>query len=184
MDSNQTKYLTQYLFIFQYQFGQMGGKCGICGDAFDDLPKQHEAPNGRYANGIIVQNYKPGDIMDVTIQVTANHFGSFYFKICPNNNIHQDPEQDCFENNPLNVVNDNGEITDKYVLPDQATRKFPVKVQLPKDLECDQCILQWTYVAGNNWGTDSETGKSCIGCGSQEHFRSCADISIKENGKE
>ena len=26
-------------------------------------------------------------------------------------------------------------------------------VQLPLDIEsCDQCILQWTYHAGNNWG--------------------------------
>ena len=118
------------------------------------------------------------------IQVTANHFGSFYFKICPNNNINQDPEQDCFNKNPLNVTGDNGEVLNEYVLPDQRTRKFPVKVQLPKDLECDQCILQWTYVAANSWGVDPETGKRCRGCSkAQEHFRSCADISIKENGK-
>ena len=162
----------------------MNGECGICGDAFGDLPRQHEAPNGRYANGIIVQNYKPGEIIDVTIQVTANHIGSFHFKICPNNNIHQDPEQDCFDKNPLNVVNENGEIVDKYILPDQLTRKFSVRVQLPEGLECDQCILQWTYIGGNNWGTDKENGKTCVGCGAQEHFRSCSDISIKENGDE
>ncbi len=42
---------------------------------------------------------------------------------------------------------------------------------------CDQCILQWTYVAGNNWG-DCVNGTSGLGCGPQEHFRSCADIKI------
>ena len=175
-------WLIYIFFFFQYQFGQAGGKCGICGDAYGDLPRQHEAPNGRYANGIIVQNYNPGEVMDVMIQVTANHFGSFHFKICPNNNINQDPEQDCFDKNPLEVIGDNGEVTNEYTLPDQRTRKFPVKVQLPKDLECDQCILQWTYVAANGWGVDPETGKACRGCSkAQEHFRSCADISIKEN---
>lgn len=75
----------------------MGGKCGICGDAYDDLPRQHEAPHGRYANGIIVKNYQAGQTFQVTIEVTANHNGYFYFKLCPNNNIHQDPQQECFD---------------------------------------------------------------------------------------
>lgn len=69
---------------------------------------------------------------------------------------------------------------DKYALPDQRTRKFPVQVQLPQGLQCQQCILQWTYVAGNNWGTNAD-GHTCIGCGAQEHFRACSDISIGEN---
>ena len=38
------------------------------------------------------------------------------------------------------------------------------------DLVCEQCILQWTYVAGNNWG-DCDDGTSGLGCGPQEHFR-------------
>ena len=35
----------------------MGGKCGICGDAYDAPVREHEAPNGKYANGIIVAKY-------------------------------------------------------------------------------------------------------------------------------
>ena len=66
---------------------------------------------------------------------------------------------------------------EKYVLPDEKTRKFEMEVQLPKDLVCDQCILQWTYRAGNNWGTDPD-GTGCVGCGAQEHFRACADIKV------
>jgi hypothetical protein len=42
---------------------------------------------------------------------------------------------------------------------------------------CEQCILQWTYIAGNNWG-NCPNGTSGLGCGNQEHFRSCADIKI------
>ena len=42
--------------------------------------------------------------------------------------------------------------------------------RLPLDLVCEQCILQWTYVAGNNWG-DCDDGTSGLGCGPQEHFR-------------
>ena len=32
-------------------------------------------------------------------------------------------------------------------------------------------------LAGNSWGTE-ENGRSCLGCGLQEEFRNCADISI------
>jgi len=39
----------------------MGGKCGICGDGYGDSPRQHEAPGGEFANGIIVRKYKPGN---------------------------------------------------------------------------------------------------------------------------
>jgi len=43
-------------------------------------------------------------------------------------------------------------------------------VQLPANLSCTRCVLQWKYHAGNNWGKDRETGLPCLGCGSQEEF--------------
>ena len=39
----------------------------------------------------------------------------------------------------------------KYVLPDKESRIFELKLQLPQDLTCEQCILQWTYVTGNRY---------------------------------
>ena len=73
----------------------LGGKCGICGDPWDG-PKPHEVP-GRYANGIIVDNFKSGHEVEVTVQVTKYHKGYFEFKWCPNDNINEDPVQDCFD---------------------------------------------------------------------------------------
>ena len=75
---------------------------------------EHEAPNGKYANGIITKNYMPGSEISVTVLITANHKvdrainnpkslnisifkGFFMFRLCKNNNIHQDPDQACFE---------------------------------------------------------------------------------------
>jgi hypothetical protein len=46
--------------LFQHQFEVMTGKCGICGDAYDANPRQHEAPGGRFANGILVRQYTAG----------------------------------------------------------------------------------------------------------------------------
>ena len=37
-------------------------------------------------------------------------------------------------------------------------------------LSCSQCILQWTYTAGNNWGVCAN-GTGELGCGPQETFR-------------
>ena len=68
---------------------------------------------------------------------------------------------------------------DRYFLPDESDRDFKLKLQLPQ-IHCEQCILQWTYVAGNNWGTD-ESGNSCTGCRPQETFRACSDIKISDD---
>jgi hypothetical protein len=38
-------------------------------------------------------------------------------------------------------------------------------------------VLQWKYVAGNNWGICAD-GNGAVGCGDQEEFRACSDIAI------
>ena len=153
----------------------MGGKCGICGDAYDAQVKDHEAPYGKYANGIIVETYHSGEIIPVSIQITANHKGKFYFHLCPNDNIHQDPTEDCFETTPLSIY-PSGESA--YVLPDQMSRTYTFQLKLPKDLTCQQCILRWTYRTGNHWGYENGNPKGCLGCGPQEFFKACSDIRI------
>ena len=64
---------------------------------WDAEVKDHEAPGGKYANGVIVRQYKPGEIIRITSHITANHAGFVDFKLCRNNNINQDPTQDCFD---------------------------------------------------------------------------------------
>ncbi|XP_008483861.1 uncharacterized protein LOC103520539, partial [Diaphorina citri] len=91
------------------------------------------------------------------------------------------------------------ECLDKYVLkrgkmstrePDDVyheTRFFPgtenkvyeLRYMLPPDLTCTQCVLQWKYIAGNNWG-NCPNGTGAVGCGPQEEFRACADIQITD----
>lgn len=44
-------------------------------------------------------------------------------------------------------------------------------------LECGNCVIQWRYIAGNNWGM-CDNGTGAVGCGPQEEFRACADITI------
>ena len=51
IDDNQN-----YCGGFGVQFGQNGGKCGICGDPWHDFPREHEAPDGIYATGKLIKN--------------------------------------------------------------------------------------------------------------------------------
>ena len=95
-DDNQS-----YCGGFGVQWGANGGRCGICGDPWDQRPRQHEAPGGLYATGIVTKTYRQGSLIPVIIDVTANHQGHFEFKLCPNDNIFSDPGQECFDRFPL-----------------------------------------------------------------------------------
>ena len=132
----------------------MDGKCGICGDPYGFAIREHEAPGGAYANGIIVAKYQAGQTIEVEIEITANHKGFFVFKLCENNNLQADKDQSCFENHVLDVVNGDGK---KYYVGTYNGWYKPV-VKLPDGVTCAQCILQWDYTAGNSWGVDPVTG--------------------------
>lgn len=56
-----------------------------------------------------------------------------------------------------------------------------IKYCLYLDLQCPNCVIQWRYIAGNNWGMCAD-GTGAVGCGAQEEFRACADINIGDVG--
>ena len=82
-------------FAYQYASPQ-NGRCGICGDPWSGA-RTHEAPGGKFATGTITKSYSPGQTIKVKIQITANHWGKFTFKLCKNNNPRRDPSQGCFD---------------------------------------------------------------------------------------
>lgn len=82
------------MYVPQHQHNQQGGKCGICGDAWDEDPRPHEA-GGKYATGTIVEHYNVGEIITAIVELTANHKGYFEFRICPNNNPSVEASQTC-----------------------------------------------------------------------------------------
>lgn len=84
---------------------QNGGKCGICGDPYNQpQPRDHEA-GGKYASGIISRRYTEGQLIDVDVDITANHKGWFEFRLCPNNDVKKVASQTCFDNNLLKFSN-------------------------------------------------------------------------------
>ncbi|CAK1555526.1 unnamed protein product [Leptosia nina] len=154
---------------FDRQHTKNKGKCGVCGDAYDiATPRPHEL-GGLYGDGVIVANYTSGQIIDITVEITAFHMGYWYFKLCPKPEA--ELKQTCFDQFPLEL--ENGGF---YYFPEYGGN-FTVKYRLPEDLVCEHCVLQWRYVAGNNWG-HCDDGTDGMGCGKQETFGSCSDISI------
>ncbi|OWR49504.1 chitin binding domain 3 protein [Danaus plexippus plexippus] len=154
---------------YGHQYDINGGKCGICGDAYDEpVPRSHEL-GGRYGLGIIVAEYEAGEVFTATVEITAYHKGYWYFKICPDPSSN---EQSCFDQYPVELEEGG---TDYYP---PSSGIFQVNYRIPENVTCDHCVLQWWYRAGNSWGTCKD-GSGAIGCGNQEYFGACTDITIK-----
>ncbi|XP_070073557.1 uncharacterized protein [Drosophila takahashii] len=167
---------------FTRQWKINGGKCGECGDAWDvPEPRPHEY-GGQWGEGLIVRSYAPGSKMTIRVELTASHMGYFEFRICPN----QIAKQFCLDQNVLLILEGSpsqpipSDLNIRFY-PRNGSRIYEIKARLP-DFTCDQCVLQWRYVAGNNWGMCSD-GNGAVGCGPQEEFRSCSDIALTTGGR-
>lgn len=136
-----TLWCTFSIFVFfKHQWRINGGRCGTCGDPFDDI-RQHEE-DGLYDNGFISRNYTSGSNIILTVRITSNHRGWFEFKLCPTDQPHESLDK-CLDDHILEI---DGGTTQHEV--GQATGDIEVKVKLPQGLSCRRCILQWKYNTG------------------------------------
>jgi len=133
---------------FTRQWQTNGGKCGICGDPWDEKEPRANEAGGTYGRGVITRKYKKNQAIKVRIELTANHMGHFEFKLCPQNNLRKPATQTCLDKYTLELAN--GEGANYY--PGPGNKVFEMWFQLPKDLTCKQCVFQWRYLAANNWG--------------------------------
>ena len=69
---------------FSTQWDKNGGKCGVCGDPyhFKEGEAMYTHP-GKYATGIITKTYREGQEIEVKVDVTSNHKGTFTFSVGP-----------------------------------------------------------------------------------------------------
>ncbi|KAH8383103.1 hypothetical protein KR009_006771 [Drosophila setifemur] len=147
------------------------GKCGLCGDDWSLAQPRPNELGGKYGGGVIVKSYTGTTIAEISVRITANHLGYFTFHLC-NLDEQGSESEGCFNQYPLKFAD--GSL--KYNI-NSTTGNIPVTVQLPTNLNCIHCVLRWTYRAGNNWGV-CEDGSGAMGCGAQETFVNCADVSV------
>lgn len=129
-----------------------------------------------------MRRYKAGQPIIVRVELTANHRGYFEFKLCPNNAPKQVASQSCLDKYVLRRVKtkDADEtFHETRFYPGLENKVYEMRYSLPQGLTCSQCVMQWKYIAGNNWGTCGN-GTEAVGCGPQEEFRACADISVSD----
>ena len=167
---------------FTRQWQTNRGRCGVCGDPWDTPQPRDNEGGGRYGRGTIARVYTAASVIAAKVELTANHQGYFEFRLCPQNNPLVPATQACLDRHLLEVVGPGGGAeggaATRY-LPGPGNRVFEVELQLPAGLTCAQCVLQWRYVAANNWGV-CEDGSGRVGCGPQEEFRACSDVSITD----
>jgi hypothetical protein len=68
------------LCLFKEQWDYFGGKCGVCGDRYDDPHPQDNENTGKYGKGIIAKQYTSGSVIDIEVLLTTNHMGYFNFR--------------------------------------------------------------------------------------------------------
>ena len=57
----------------------------------------------RFGNKIIGETYEAGQLVDIEIDIVANHWGFFEMKLCRLTNDSQQETQECFDEHPLEV---------------------------------------------------------------------------------
>ena len=80
----------------------------------------------------------------MAVELTVNHLGYFEFKLCPKNSANELATQECFDRRLLKLSDG----STRYPINASAINYQYVMVQLPSDVYCDSCVIQWTYTGG------------------------------------
>ncbi|XP_053381835.1 uncharacterized protein LOC128549293 [Mercenaria mercenaria] len=153
------------------QWGVNNGHCGVCGDPYQG-PRENEA-GGKYATGTIVRHYKESQQINVEIEITEANGGWSEFRLCPNNDVHKVVTQQCLDRYLLPTPSGETRIEHQGIVGIMRT-----PLVLPPGLTCTQCVFQWKSNTAHDSNCDPVTHECCMGCGPQEQFYGCADISI------
>jgi len=152
-----------------HQADDPGTNCGVCGDPAAQAQPRDNERGGKYAKGIVTGRYTAGQVIDVEVDLTTAHKGNMEWRLCTDIN---DESQACFNRHVLQLADGSG-----TKFPAGETGMHRTQVRLPAGVTCSNCVIQWNYRAGNNWG-DCGDGTQGPGCGPQETFRGCSDVTI------
>ena len=131
------------------------GRCGVCGDPFDAIVRENEA-GGKYANGIIANTYTTNDTsMLVVIDIQSFLKGYFEFRICPHNDALVPVQQECLDTHQLKIW-DLVENVPKFRYYPRGVGLHRLRVELPRDMTCTQCVLQWKWHTGKHIHTQNK----------------------------
>ncbi|KAE8743586.1 hypothetical protein FOCC_FOCC010833 [Frankliniella occidentalis] len=138
---------------FSRQWQRNKGRCGVCGDPWDTPQPRLHEAGGKYGTGTL-------ECLDRHVLQRADR---------PDRGVEGEGGE--------------GEPHASRYYPGPGNKVFASKYRLPPQFTCKHCVLQWRYIAGNNWGMCAN-GTGAVGCGPQEEFRACADVVIVNSAGE
>ncbi|ODM91873.1 hypothetical protein Ocin01_14811 [Orchesella cincta] len=135
------------------QYEVNDGKCGVCGDPFDEPVPRANEDGGELYRGIIVRAYRSGAVIPVEVELTTSHKGWFEFKLCSKEDTASHLDQACFDEHPLELADGSG-TNSKVPLKEEEGKILlcGYNLTLPKEVTCEHCVIQWHYETGNSWG--------------------------------
>ena len=120
--------------------------------------------------------WEAGQIVQVTVVITAGHKGLFFFGLCPSGQ--ERPE--CFAAHRLKSTTTQ---SDAIEAPPAYQGTWSFSLRLPDNVpQCDACTLQWYYLTGNSCDPPGVRATGMSQCGTNnavpEEFFNCADVRI------
>ncbi|KAK2704501.1 hypothetical protein QYM36_016783 [Artemia franciscana] len=129
------------------QWSINGGRCGECGDPYQQKRPRPNEEGGLYGTGTIGRTFIAGQVIVAKVELTQSHMGFFQFKLCKKETKEELTTQHCLDKNILQLENGSG---NKYYVQDPRPGMHYPRIQLPKNLVCENCVLQWHYTAGKS----------------------------------
>lgn len=148
-----------------------------------------------FGNTGVITSYSKGSIIDVEVDITAYHGGKFEFRVQDVGSSNDPDGSEWATITPLPVLsmspecgtacpvkepcapgsNGAGTCAQIPLTKGDHNGHYNIRVQLPSDLQCEHCVMQWHWTSSN----------SCPGglaCSASEQFWNCADIRITADG--
>jgi hypothetical protein len=86
------------------------------------------------------------------VNLTANHFGTFVFRLCPKQTANELVTQECLDRYPLQLVEmpgqGDGVVDGIHFHIGSTTGLYFPSVRLPAGVSCEHCVLQWFWTVG------------------------------------
>jgi len=126
---------------FNKLWHENNGKCSICGEDYGLAVKQYEKGGPMY-RGLVVRQYTQGQRIETVVDVTANHYGYFEFRLCSldknGGGKNGEATQECLNKQMLKDLNGNTQI----FIQRGFFGKINTTLVLPAKLTCKHCVFQ------------------------------------------
>ncbi len=84
-------------------------------------------------------------MVQLQVNLTASHYGHFEFRLCADKkSVDELVTKECLDKHLLQFEDG----TTEFPILDVTTQFYYPRVQLPRDVNCEFCVMQWTYVTG------------------------------------